>query len=102
VRPKPGTRYRSQVGDTEIVVVRAPSDEVELTIGGQPVLGLDEAKPEGGAPAPGLDEATPVGKRYTDEAGTIEVLVTKAGAGTLALSGAPLSLKTAKPLPASD
>jgi hypothetical protein len=90
------------VGDTEIVVVRAPSDEVELTIGGKPVIGLDETRPEGAAPAPGLDEATPVGKRYTDEAGTIEVLVTKAGSGTLALGDAPLGLKTAKPLPSSD
>lgn len=102
MRPKPGTRYRSQVGDTEIVVVRAPSDEVELTIGGQPVLGLDETRPEGGAPAPGLDTATPVGKRYTDDAGTIEVLVTKAGVGALALGDVPLNLKTAKPLPSSD
>ncbi len=102
MRPKPGTRYRSQVGDTEIVVVRAPADEVELTIGGKPVIGLDETKPEGATPAPGQDEATPVGKRYTDEAGPIEVLVTKAGAGTLALGDAPLSLKTAKPLPSSD
>jgi hypothetical protein len=102
VKPKPGTRYRSQVGDTEIVVVRAPAADVELNCGGLPVIGLDQIRPDGASPAPGLDEATPVGKRYVDEAGTIEVLVTKAGAGTLELGEVPLALKTAKPLPSSD
>jgi hypothetical protein len=102
VRPKPGTRYRSQVGDTEIIVVRAPADDVELTCGGRPVIGLGEARPDGVSPAPGLDAATPVGKRYVDDSETIEVLVTKAGAGTLALGDVPLTLKTAKPLPSSD
>jgi len=42
-----------------------------------------------------------MGKRYVDEAGA-EVLVTKAGAGTLAVGQTALSLKEAKPLPASD
>jgi hypothetical protein len=43
-----------------------------------------------------------LGKRYTDEGGTLEVLVTKAGPGTLANGTTPLVLKAAKPLPASD
>jgi len=102
VKPKPGTRYRSQVGDTEIVVVRAPAAEVELTCGGKPVIGFDETRADGTAPVPGLDEATPVGKRYVDDAGTLEVLVTRAGTGTLALADVPLTLKSAKPLPSSD
>ena len=42
-----------------------------------------------------------MGKRYVDEGGA-EVLVTKAGAGTLSVGTTPLSLKEAKPLPASD
>jgi len=42
-----------------------------------------------------------MGKRYVDEGGA-EVLVTKAGVGTLSIGGTPLSLKEAKPLPASD
>ncbi len=42
-----------------------------------------------------------MGKRYVDEAGA-EVLVTKAGAGTLSVGATALSLKEAKPLPASD
>jgi hypothetical protein len=40
-------------------------------------------------------------KRYVDETGA-EVLVTKAGAGTLSIGTTALTLKEAKPLPASD
>jgi hypothetical protein len=42
-----------------------------------------------------------MGKRYVDATGA-EVLVTKAGVGTLTLASTPLVLKDAKPLPASD
>ena len=42
-----------------------------------------------------------MGKRYVDEGGG-EVLVTKAGAGTLSIGDTPLNLKETKPLPASD
>ncbi len=42
-----------------------------------------------------------MGKRYVDETGA-EVLVTKAGAGTLSIGSTALNLKEAKPLPASD
>ncbi|MGY4652349.1 hypothetical protein ACVWWN_006145 [Mycobacterium sp. URHB0021] len=42
-----------------------------------------------------------MGKRYVDEGGG-EVLVTKAGAGTLSIGDTPLNRKEAKPLPASD
>ncbi len=36
---KPGTRLRSTVCETQVVVVRAPSEPVELACGGAP---LDE------------------------------------------------------------
>ena len=42
-----------------------------------------------------------MGKRYVDEGGA-EVLVTKAGAGSLSVGTTALELKEAKPLPASD
>ena len=42
-----------------------------------------------------------MGKRYVAEGG-VEVLVTKAGAGSLSLGRTALALKEAKPLPASD
>ena len=51
---------------------------------------------------PALSGGTQLGKRYTDAAGALEILVTKRGDGTLADGDRPLSLKEAKPLPSSD
>ena len=51
---------------------------------------------------PNLKAGSQIGKRYVDAAGTLELLCTKPGEGTLALGSAPLVLKEAKPLPASD
>ena len=48
-----------------------------------------------------MSDGTLMGKRYVDDGGA-EVLVTKAGKGTLSIGSTPLSLKEAKPLPASD
>jgi hypothetical protein len=50
---------------------------------------------------PALSEGNLMGKRYIDDAGA-EVLVTKAGKGTLSVGATPLAVKEAKPLPASD
>ena len=44
---------------------------------------------------------TLMGKRYVDADGS-EILVTKAGKGTLSIGSTPLQVKEAKPLPASD
>ena len=43
-----------------------------------------------------------MGKRYVDEAGTVELLCVKAGKGSLAIDGTILRTKDAKPLPSSD
>lgn len=99
---KPGSRLYSAVCTTEVIVVKAPASPVELTIGGVvPVSSLDQRSPDG-APAVGHGEGSVMGKRYVDEAGTMELLCTKAGLGSIALDGTPLGLKDAKPLPASD
>jgi hypothetical protein len=50
---------------------------------------------------PALADGSVMGKRYVDETDA-EVLVTKAGAGSLSVGETALSLKEAKPLPASD
>jgi hypothetical protein len=99
VKVKLGARYRSQVCATEVVVVKAPPDEVDLTCGGQPMATAGAAEQLTADPA--LLGGTVIGKRYTDGA-TIELLVVKPGAGTLAVAGTPLSIKEAKPLPSSD
>ena len=99
---KIGARYRSQVCPTEIIVVRPLPGEADLTCGGHAVIDLKATPAEGLSPKEGADTGSALGKRYTDASGTLELLVTKQGQGTLALSGEPLVLKEAKPLPASD
>jgi hypothetical protein len=67
----------------------------------QPMLALDAGRPVGATPDSAFASGSLMGKRYVDEGGA-EVLVTKAGAGTLSVGETALSLKEAKPLPASD
>ena len=43
-----------------------------------------------------------LGKRYCDEDGTVEVLCTKPGDGSVGVGQTAFGLKEAKPLPASD
>ena len=97
-----GARYRSQVCDTELIVVRPLPGDLDLTCGGHPLTDLKAGPRAGLSLKEGADTGTGLGKRYTDASGQLELLVTKAGRGTLALGGEPLALKEAKPLPASD
>jgi hypothetical protein len=99
---KPGTRWASQVCDTEVVVVRAPTSPLSLACGGH------EMAPVGGERAAGLEldpsfaQGSLIGKRFADPESGLELLVTKAGAGSLAADGRVIPLKEAKPLPSSD
>ena len=99
---KAGTRLRSAVCDTEVIVVKSPGGDVDLRCGGHAMVALDGERPGGLAPEPGFDKGTALGKRYTDDDGTLEVLCTKAGPSSLSLGDAPLGIKEAKPLPSSD
>jgi hypothetical protein len=95
---KPGTKLRSQVCDTEIMVIRAGSGTIEC--GG---VAMAETKPD--APSTlSADHAggSLMGKRYVDAAATFELLCVKPGKGSLAVDGVALATKDAKPLPASD
>lgn len=99
---KSGTRLRSQVCDTQVIIVRAADSLDDLRAGGVPMVPLEGAAPAAeGSPQEGFADGNLIGKRYVDDAGA-EVLVTKAGAGTLSVGSTPLSIKEAKPLPASD
>jgi hypothetical protein len=97
---KPGTRLRSAVDSTEIVVVRKPTQEVDLRCGGHPMV------PVGTEPSGVVDathsSGTKMGKRYADEETGIEVLCTKPGEGSLSLGDNALLQKDAKALPSSD
>ena len=117
---KAGAQLASATCTTRVVVVRAPADRQPLIeCGGRPMTPATRAPgmpapgtPAPGTPAPGTpsakpapagpDAATLLGKRYVDEADTVELLCTSAGTGTLSCDGAPMKVKAAKPLPASD
>lgn len=95
---KPGTKLKSAVCDTEVMVIRGSGLIVEC--GGQP---MSESKPA--APAdlnPDFAEGTRIGKRYVDETGSVELLCVKQGKGSLSIGGKALQIKDVKPLPSSD
>jgi hypothetical protein len=95
---KPGTKLKSVVCDTEVMVIRGGEGTIEC--GGAPMA---EARPAAhGDLNPDFAHGTKVGKRYVDAAGKIELLCVKAGRGSLAAGGAALRVREAKPLPSSD
>jgi hypothetical protein len=98
----PGLRLRSAVCKTEIVVVRPPSQDVDLQCGGVSMVRVDDPDPLSGVPIDGQDQGSSLGKRYVNESVGLEVLCAKAGDGTLSLAGEVLEVKTPKPLPSSD
>ena len=98
---KTGTRLQSQVCDTQVIVVRSSDGLDDLRAGGVPMIPLDAEKSADVQLDPAFAGGTVMGKRSVDAAGA-ELLVTKAGAGSLSIGTTPLEQKTAKPLPASD
>jgi hypothetical protein len=98
---KNGTRLQSQVCDTQVIVVKSVDSLDDLRCGGAAMVPVGDAKSAELTIDPAFADGNAMGKRYVDEAGA-EVLVTKAGAGTLSIGTTALSLKEAKPLPASD
>ncbi|MGI9164675.1 MAG: hypothetical protein ACR2JI_17395 [Mycobacterium sp.] len=98
---KNGTRLQSQVCDTQVIVVKTADSLDDLRCGGQPMVGIDAGTVADGAPDPAFSGGSQIGKRYTDTGGA-EVLVTRAGAGSLSVGTEMLVIKEAKPLPASD
>jgi hypothetical protein len=102
VQVKSGARLRSVVCETEIVVIRARAAEVDLRCGGRPMAPREQPPAAKAAPQPGYDTPTQLGKRYADDADTLEVLCTVAGSSSLSLGDVPLVIRGPKPLPASD
>jgi hypothetical protein len=101
---KNGTRLQSQVCDTQVIVVRSAESLDDLRAGGAPMVPIGTESSEKDASLTidaALSDGNLMGKRYVDDGGA-EVLVTKAGAGTLSVGATPLTIKEAKPLPASD
>jgi len=105
---KPGSRWRSAVCDSEVIVVRTPSEPVLLCIGGAPVLAAgtqrpaNPQRPAATAPRDGLADGTRLGARYTDQVSGLEVLCTRSGTGTITVAGRPAVRMSPRQLPASD
>ncbi len=99
---KAGTRLRSAVCSTEVVLIAVPEKDLELSCGGARMIGISEEPPAGLSISADASGPTAIGKCYIDAAGDLEVLCTKPGEGSLAADGAALTLRTAKALPSSD
>lgn len=100
VELKPGARFQSTVCTTEVIVVKG-AGEADLSCGGAPMVAAGTAEISG-SPSPDAADGTLLGKRYSDEGETVELLATKAGDGSMAIGGVALSVAQAKTLPASD
>ena len=101
---KVGGRLKSSTCDGEVMVVVAPSDDTTLTCGGEPMVDSAIDSADISRTEPHADHAVgiAIGKRYVTEAGDVELLCVKAGAGSLAVNGALMLLKDTKQLPKTD
>jgi len=97
---RPGLKLKSSVCSTEIIVVSGTGD-VDITCGGVPMV-APSADPAAGDAVDGLNEGTLLGKRYADADGTLEVLCTKPGDGSVGIGSTALAVKQVTALPASD
>jgi hypothetical protein len=95
---KPGTKLKSQVCDTEIMLILCGNGEIAC--GGAPMLETRPAIP--GTINPDFSSSSQMGKRYVNASGSFELLCVRPGKGSLSIDGIALTTKDAKPLPASD
>lgn len=98
---KTGARLKSAVCDGEVMVVLAPTGDIEVSCGGAPMVdaGADAAK---GDIDPEQAVGIVIGKRYITEDETLELLCVKGGEGSLAVAGQLLLQKDTKKLPKTD
>jgi hypothetical protein len=97
---RPGDQLASTASTTRVVVIRAPAgSQPVVTCGGSPMVPAASAEP---VPPGDGEPVTLVGKRYTAANETLELLCTASGTGELCCDGVPMTVKTAKPIPASD
>jgi hypothetical protein len=100
---KPGSRWKSAVCDTQVVIVRPPGSPVAaLACGGAPMAAYDAEPHPGVAIDPAWASGSVAGKRYIDAGSGLELLCSKGGAGGLTVDGRQVSMKDTKKLPASD
>lgn len=98
---KPGSRWKSVVCQAEAVVVRPPVTAGVPQCGGHDMVPLGDPVDLRPVVA-GFGAGCSLGKRYRDDPDGIELLCTKAGAGTLGFGGVPLVMVAARQLPSTD
>lgn len=103
---KPGSRLRSSVCSTEVIITRPAGGPVELRCGGVPMVSASDgpgaAAVDPAAFDPAYGNGTLLGKRYVHGGSGLELLCTKQGTGSLSIGLEALELKDSKPLPSSD
>lgn len=99
---KLGSRHKSAVCETQVMVIRAIAEPADLCCGGVSMIEMNADAPSGAALDPGFAGGSLIGKRYIDAADKIELLCTKGGRGSLSLGPDAFEVKQAKALPSSD
>ena len=89
---KPGSRWKSAVCDTEVVIVRPPKEAASLECGGQRWW-PHRREAAGLAISPDHREARH-GQAFADETSGAEILCHKGGAGSLSIDGRPSRPRT--------
>jgi hypothetical protein len=97
---KAGSKLKSSVCETQVMIIKAIPGAHELSCGGAPMI--DPSETGSGELDPSKAEGTSVGRRYVNADESLELLCVKPGAGTLYLDGVKLGPKQAKALPSSD
>jgi hypothetical protein len=102
VELRPGTRLKSSVDATEVIVVKPPAGPASIRCGGaEMILATDTSTPRGTID-PAAAGGSLLGKRYIDADAGLELLCTRPGEGTLSVDGRELQIKAAIALPTTD
>ena len=99
---KVGSKLKSAVCETQIMVIRTIPEALDLRCGGTAMLPAADPAPAGAALDQAFAEGTLIGKRYIDATDRVELLCTKGGKGSLSLGNEKLLVKQPKALPSSD
>ncbi|TAM12170.1 MAG: hypothetical protein EPN72_06270 [Nevskiaceae bacterium] len=97
---KAGGRFKSATSEAQVMVIKAPAGEFDLSCGGAPMVAMSAT--ETAAPDAADTGEALIGKRYVNADESLELLCTKGGRGTLKVNCAALAIKQAKQLPSSD
>ncbi|WP_305092920.1 hypothetical protein [Prescottella sp. R16] len=89
---------RSATSAAELIVIRIPAQDVDIRCDGVAMVTPESA----GTPEGATSGEIQLGKRYCNTDGSVELLCTKPGSGTLTVGDEPLGVKAPKAMPASD